>query len=285
MTITPRQNLDFGLTGDIPRYWFGGDPFRTRFFDAHSLLTPAGEKFFINCIREFKDDIADQQLRDEVKGFITQEGQHSLQHALSNKRLQLQGIDAAAIEAQLQQTIERQRRLIPRRFALALTAAYEHLTATVAHAVLEQSALFAQADQRIFALYAWHCAEEFEHKAVSFDVMQKAARVGYLMRVFAMWWATVAMQFLFVVMINRLLRSDGFGLRQRIALWWRGMGWLYGRKGPLLPQLGYYFAYFKPGFHPSRHGNVPGYERWLEAYQRGGDPIGAAAALHAGEPA
>lgn len=74
MTITLRQQLAFGLDGDIPRYWLGGEPFRTRLFDAHSLLTPGGEKFFINCVREFKDEVADPQLREEVKGFIAQEG-------------------------------------------------------------------------------------------------------------------------------------------------------------------------------------------------------------------
>ena len=31
-TIVPREKLDFGLDGDIPKYWFGGDAFKTRFF-------------------------------------------------------------------------------------------------------------------------------------------------------------------------------------------------------------------------------------------------------------
>ncbi len=285
MTITPRQHLDFGLTEGIPRHWFGGDPFRTRFFDAHSLLTPSGEKFFINCVREFKDDIADPQLSNDVKAFINQEGQHSIQHGLSNKRLQMQGIDAAAIEAERHVTVERQRRLMPRRFAVALTAANEHLTAMVAHAVLERPALFAEADQRIFALYAWHCAEEYEHKAVSFDVMQKVAGVGYFMRAFAMWWATLVMQALFALTINRLLRTDGFSVWQRLTLWWSGLQWLYGRNGLLLPHLGYYFSYFKPGFHPSQFDVAPGYERWLVDFQRSGDPLSAAAAVRKGHAA
>jgi predicted metal-dependent hydrolase len=282
MTITPRQKLDFGLTGDIPRYWFGGDPFRTRFFDAHSLVTPSGEKFFINCVREFKEGIADPQLSNDVDAFIRQEGQHSIQHGLWNKMLQLQGIDAATIEAERQAAVEKQRQQLPRRFALALTAANEHLTAMVAHAVLERPALFAEADQRIFALYAWHCAEEFEHKAVSFDVMQKVARVGYLMRVFAMWWASLAMQILFTQMIDRLLRADGFSLRQRLTLGWRGFLWLYGRDGFMRPQLGYLLSYFRPGFHPSQFNKAPGYDRWLSEFQRSKDPLRAAASLRGG---
>lgn len=34
-TIVVRKDLDFGLDDqDIPRYWMGGDAFRTRVFDA-----------------------------------------------------------------------------------------------------------------------------------------------------------------------------------------------------------------------------------------------------------
>ncbi len=50
--IVPRKGPDFGLDGDIPRHWFGGDAFKTRFFDAMSLLFPEGEKFFIQCVRD-----------------------------------------------------------------------------------------------------------------------------------------------------------------------------------------------------------------------------------------
>ena len=42
--IVPREKLNFGLDGDIPKYWFGGDPFKSRFWDALSLIFPPGEK-------------------------------------------------------------------------------------------------------------------------------------------------------------------------------------------------------------------------------------------------
>ena len=41
-----RKNLDFKLD-DIPRFWFGGDPFKTRMFDALSLTFPDGERHFV----------------------------------------------------------------------------------------------------------------------------------------------------------------------------------------------------------------------------------------------
>lgn len=54
-----RSNLDFKLS-EIPRYWFGGDPFLTRMFDALSLTFPDGERYFIQSVRLFRDQIKDQ---------------------------------------------------------------------------------------------------------------------------------------------------------------------------------------------------------------------------------
>src|SRR5882757_3212003 len=90
--IVPRQGLDFGLDGDIPKYWLGGDPFKTRFFDAMSLLFPEGEKFFIACVRDYRDRIADPELQAQVKDFIYQEGQHGMVHTRFNDRVKAQGV-------------------------------------------------------------------------------------------------------------------------------------------------------------------------------------------------
>ena len=35
--IVARKAPDFGLDGDIPKYWLGGDAFKSRFFDAMSM--------------------------------------------------------------------------------------------------------------------------------------------------------------------------------------------------------------------------------------------------------
>src|SRR6218665_2557904 len=60
--IVPREKLDFDLEGDIPQYWFGGDAFKTRYFDAMSTIFPEGEGYFISCVRAFRDRIQDKQL-------------------------------------------------------------------------------------------------------------------------------------------------------------------------------------------------------------------------------
>ena len=55
--IVPREGPELGLDGDIPKYWLDNDPFKTRFFDAMSLLFPEGEKFFIACVRDYRDQL------------------------------------------------------------------------------------------------------------------------------------------------------------------------------------------------------------------------------------
>ncbi len=61
--ITPvvRSHLDFKLN-EIPRFWFGGDPFITRMFDALSLTFPDGERYFIQSVLLFRDQITDPDL-------------------------------------------------------------------------------------------------------------------------------------------------------------------------------------------------------------------------------
>ena len=60
--IVPREKLDFGLDGDIPRFWLDNDAFKTRFFDAMSLIFPPGEKFFMVTVRDFRDRVTDPKL-------------------------------------------------------------------------------------------------------------------------------------------------------------------------------------------------------------------------------
>ena len=78
-TVQPvvRTNLDFKLD-EIPRFWFGGDPFLTRMFDALSLTFPDGERYFIQSVRLFRDKITDPDLQKRVADFIRQEAQHGL---------------------------------------------------------------------------------------------------------------------------------------------------------------------------------------------------------------
>jgi len=280
--IVPREKLDFGLDGDIPRYWFGGDAFKTRFFDAMSTIFPEGERFFIMCVRDFRDQVRDPQLLQEIKDFIRQEGQHGMIHNQFNDRLKAQGIDVDKLEAfQRKNMTEFVRRLHSKEYTLAMTAASEHMTAIMAHSFFERREVLELADPRMRAMYAWHAMEEVEHKAVAFDVMQKVAKVGYLRRVLAMLNVSIAFPIHTFLIVNYMLKVDGFKRRQRLGLFAKGLWWLYKPGGLFSAVLGHYAQYYKPGFHPWQTGQLHSYEVWLRKFEETGDPILAGNALHA----
>ncbi|MEY4766257.1 MAG: hypothetical protein RI907_2930, partial [Pseudomonadota bacterium] len=105
--IIPREKLNFGLDGDIARFWFEGDPFKTRALDALSIIFPPGEKFFMNCVRDFRDQITDAKLLQEIKDFNRQEAQHSMVHRQDNDRLRKQGIDVDRLTKYVEDLMEK----------------------------------------------------------------------------------------------------------------------------------------------------------------------------------
>jgi uncharacterized protein len=278
--IVPRPGPDFGLDGDIPKYWLEGDPFKSRFFDAMSMLFPEGEKFFIACVRDYRDQIADPVLAAQVKDFMYQEGQHGMVHTRFNERLRAQGVKVDEI-------LERQRKILfgtyrgklPPKYTLAQTAGAEHMTALMAHGFFGRG-LLAKADPRIRAMYAWHAIEEIEHKAVAFDVYQKVAKGGYFVRALALLHESVMFPLHVFLLMDHMFKVDG--LKGRWKLWIKGLWWLYRPGGVYmnLRVLGHFAAWFLPGFHPWKVGRLDLHEQWTAAYAAsGGNAIAAGEVL------
>lgn len=281
--IVPRSAVDFDLDGDIPRHWFGGDPFKSRFFDAMSTLFPEGEKFFITCVRDYREQIRDPELQQQVKDFMRQEAQHGRIHKQFNDRLLAQGIKVDAIEAKTRNLLARIRQWMPASFTLAQTAAAEHMTSIMAHSFFDRPEVFANADPRIRAMYIWHGVEEIEHKAVAYDVLTNVAKASYFLRIGVMLYTSIMFPLHVFMILRHMLRVDGFSARQRLGLWARGLAWLYGWNGLFRPLIGHYLAYYKPGFHPWQDGGMAAYERWRSAYeQNGGNAVEAGNAAYAG---
>lgn len=280
--IVPREKLDFGLDGDIPRYWMDNDAFKTRFFDAMSTLFPQGEKFFITSVREFKDEVTDPKLQAEVRDFTRQEAQHSMIHRQFNDRLAAQGVDIESIDRQLaEHFFERMPKFTSRFQRLSATAAFEHLTAMMCTCFFERRELLETSDPRVRAMYAWHAVEEVEHKAVAFDVLTQVARVSYFRRILSMLLVSIGFPLTVMLIMNHMLQVDGFGRWQRTKMWIKGLWWLHKPGGLFWNTWGYYFAYFKPGFHPWKVKEMPSYGTWLRTFEATGDAVAAGNALHA----
>lgn len=280
-----RENLDFRLDATIPRFWNGGDPFKTRFFDAMSLTFPLGERYFISSVRAYRDQITDPKLLEEVKDFTRQEAQHGIVHTQFNKLLEDQGMDLAWTQEFLRGFFNRRLKNRSNKFNLTWTAAAEHITAMMCSTFTDRPEIANTFDYRIRAMYSWHAIEEVEHKAVCFDVMTKVAKIGYLRRVLGMMVFTLEFTIGVWALIHHLLRKDGFSLFQRAKMTLKGAWWLFKPNGVFMPVVGYYLSYYKPGFHPWQHKEMGHYDVWLEAFQRTGDPIAAAQAYAAAQTA
>lgn len=275
--IVPRENLNFGLqSDDIPRYWLGGDPFKSRFFDAMSTLFPDGERFFIETVRNYRALITDPEMAAQVKAFMFQESQHGKVHTDFNNRLHRQGINVPGIIAGQLKILAWYRKHTSTQYTLAVTAAAEHMTAMMAHFFTENPAVFEHADPRIRAMYFWHAVEEIEHKAVAFDVLQKIAKVGYCKRCLGMLNLSVSFPLHVLVITRNMLRRDGFKKSERRMIWIKGLWWLYGPGGIYAKMLRHYISYYRPGYHPWDKGETRALQAWRASYdQNGGDPIAA----------
>jgi predicted metal-dependent hydrolase len=277
--ITPRQNLRFKFGADIPKFWFGGDPFKTRFFDAFSLRLPGGEKFFVNCVRDFRDQITDPVLAQEVKDFTRQEGQHTMVHRDYNDHLARQGVPVAEIDGKNNSALDLFRKKLSPQTTLAMTAASEHFTALLSHLLFEHPERFATADPRVIAMYAYHGAEEIEHKSVAITVLREVAKVSERKRAMTLMFMTPMFFGATLLITNRILKVDGFSFLQRTKMMFGGLRWMFGKGGMLPAMSDHYFAYFKKDFDPWSVGSNVEYERWVAAYDASGDPLAASNAM------
>ncbi|HRO78965.1 MAG TPA: metal-dependent hydrolase [Acinetobacter towneri] len=273
-----RSNLDFKLA-DVPRYWFAGDPFLTRMFDALSLTFPDGERYFIQSVRLFRDQIQDPDLKQRVADFIRQEAQHGIAHDKMNQVMKDQGMPVDQFIQRLNKVFKFELKYRSPQYNIAMTAAAEHLTALMAETFYGEKDTLQDAHPYVRALFAWHAIEEMEHRDVAFDVMQQVGNVPEVTRKMALVLTTGLMFGFTLYRANVMLRCDGFNRTQRLKMNVRGLQWLFGKQGKLRKMQSQYRDWFKPDFHPSQHPIIAQYDVWLETLAQTGEPIQAGEAF------
>ena len=77
--ITVRDRR-FGRGAVQERWWAGGDPIATAWFNALSATFPRGETLFVDAVKAFRAD-APPQLAAEIRAFVKQEVNHTREHA------------------------------------------------------------------------------------------------------------------------------------------------------------------------------------------------------------
>ena len=251
----PTFDLEEALAGD----WNGGDPFRTAFFNAMSLSFPSGERFFIDSVRAFEPEIRDPALQESIRGFIGQEAVHRRIHQAYNETFcRLRGYDLDQLEAPLLERIEWSNENLSAHARLAVTVAYEHLTAILSAALLaDRSEPLAGADPRVAELWRWHAVEETEHKAVAFDVYSS---VGGCPKRLRQTLKFVTMNFLGdnFRAIRTMFQHDGHGRSVFAA----GVWYLFGWPGILRRLVPEWATFLRRRFDPRHDGDAALVERW-----------------------
>nr|WP_294170874.1 metal-dependent hydrolase [uncultured Sphingomonas sp.] len=249
LTITPRDRR-FGRDERTPRWWHGGNPYKTALFNCLSATFPKGEAFFVESVRQFRD-VADERLAGEIRAFTTQEVIHSREHVAFNSRAADAGYDLTSLEERVEDRLALTRSRPPI-VSLAATMALEHFTAMLAHELLRNPRHLAGADQASADLWRWHAVEEIEHKGVAYDTWLEATKDWTR----AKRWKVKALLMLYVTrnfIVDRtggaleLLRQDGItGLRAWMPLLWV----MWGRPGVFRKVFSAWAKFFLPGFHP-----------------------------------
>ncbi|WP_380875192.1 hypothetical protein ACFB49_03700 [Sphingomonas sp. DBB INV C78] len=252
LTITPRDRR-FGRGLPQQRWWLGGDPVATAFYNGLSITFPKGEGFFIDSVRKFRDG-APPQLAEEIAAFTKQEVMHTREHVAFNRRVTDAGYDVGKLEKAVEHRLAVTRSKPPI-VSLAATMALEHFTAILAHELLADPRHLAGAEASAGDMWRWHAMEEIEHKGVAYDTWLHATKD---------WprftrWKVKAKVMLFVTrnfVVDRtrgmleLLRQDGLAGPR---LWARMFWFAFVRPGMMRKILSAWLAFFMPGFHPWKH--------------------------------
>jgi predicted metal-dependent hydrolase len=168
---TRRMAFDEALA-QVPKHFAAdGDLINSHLVASLSAVFPDGEDYFVRSVRQYRDEITDPELKQQVTGFIGQEAMHGREHRAFNNRLAQLGYPTKEVEWVVKKFLALRSRVLPRAHNLAGTAALEHFTATLAEFVLtDEQARADVGDDAVQNLFVWHALEESEHKSVAFDV-------------------------------------------------------------------------------------------------------------------
>ncbi len=240
--ITVRK-VKFEFPDELDDVLPGVDPVRESYMVAFSLTMPYLEPYLIRTFRSVAGDITDAGLAADVKEFIGQEAQHFQNHRRVNEIIKGQlgsavAAELQAIEDRLDADYRRFNASKSRRFNLCYAEGFEAMTCAMA---LTSIAEAEAGNSTISAgpwgqLWAWHLAEEMEHRTVAFDLYEHLEG-SYPYRVVGSLRAQAHFQRTIDRLQRVLLASQGEPAKHHVPTWFTA-----GR--------GRYLNTFRPSYNP-----------------------------------
>lgn len=262
ISIKPRR-VSFPFEQMKTLYWFDNNSLLTTYAAALSATFPPGEQNFIDSVRYYRGQITDKTLLEQIRGFIGQEGHHSQQHKIANKKIDELGLNASRLEAHLKKDIEKINKKLTPEQQLASTVCMEHITAVLAEYMLTHPEVLDPMPAAVSELIMWHAVEEIEHKAVAFDVYQECVGDKKLLRQ--------------VMTINSLEFVIRIACYQVALLYWAkkipslrditgATKFFFGKKGVYRKTAQPFREFFREDFHPWNHDNSNLIEQWKKTH-------------------
>jgi len=255
----PPRHMNFSFPAEADRYFFfDQNPLASLIFVVFSGVFPPGERFFVESVRRFRDQISDPTLKAQVAGFIGQEALHGREHDRLNQFFAERQLAVDIPERYVKWSLRQLERLSPRQ-QLACTTLMEHFTAHLAEQWLTHEEFRNSSDGEMLKLWYWHALEELEHKTVAYDVFEQVG--GTLAeRRMALGLVAVIMGPPIMASWGVLLAKEGQLLNVRENV--RGLWAMFGKNGFISGVLKHMPTYLKKGFHPSQQQTQPLENAW-----------------------
>lgn len=256
------RKIPFDFSEKIDPVWHPTKPEWSHQLNGASVTMPHLEPFLIRTIREAMTQIEDAGLKEDMRHFMAQEGQHYQNHERYNDILKTSGYPGLAqIEDEMAADYERFKAK-SLKWRLAYTAGFETMTMGVTDwLITNRRNLFAGANPSVVSFVLWHMVEETEHKTVAFDAYQALFKGAYWARI----WGVVCGSWHVVKFSKKsyvhMLKQDGrWG---QLAARWRTFKTSLAFVSHVVPFL---IGSMIPGHHPDRVNDPDWVHQWMDAY-------------------
>jgi predicted metal-dependent hydrolase len=232
----------------IRQWWYRDNILFTLFVNASSIGIPDAERLVVSTVRELTANDRFPELAQKITDIIHEEEAHARVHDAYNEYLKSTGLRFEKYQRRgrnLNAFIERNFSLKTR---LAICSTIEHFTASMAKQVLDNG-LFegVDVDERMDRVWTWHSLEELHHRSTVFE-LYVAAGGGFFRRAYAALLATAFFIYMQHACFLSLMRQRGVLFNARV--WWKGMPYLFGKRGVYRHLFLDWLRLFWPTFKP-----------------------------------
>lgn len=256
----PIRHMQFDFDASkASKYVWRDNAWSSAYILTFSAFIPAGERFVIDSVRAFREQLQDPELKDRATGLIGQEAMHSKLHAEFNEMYDRKGMPVSRMAKLAEGYLGAIMRVIPEKTSLAIACGIEHVTAIMAEEVFSHRIEdLDNLDPVVRDFLVWHLLEELEHKSVAFDMYEEIDG-SYLHRIaaFMLIWAVSVPCGL--ISVDQMLKTPGFGQSRK-----EHREGISEQLGLFMSYAPAFFSYFLPGFHPDKSDTSDLLTEWRE---------------------